>query len=260
MVSNPQDLQLIDRFLLDGLSHHELAEFNKRLGSDPAFAQLLKEEKRLRKGIEYSSLKQMAQTLEQLEASLSKEEKTTISMATTSWWSGAGLKIAASILLLVSASAVIYYFLRNDHPTDPRVAFEDHFKPSASSDFFPVTRGSEAPADLVDSAFRQYDAGNFKEALILFHQIPASQQDDVLQFYIANAALANGDTKQALPILKALSQNKESVIHFSAVWYLALCYLKDNNLGDARVTLNELKTVNNSYQQESSELLNEISE
>jgi tetratricopeptide (TPR) repeat protein len=260
MESNSQDIQLIDRFLLNELSHAELAAFNKRLEADPGLAQLLKEEKKLRKGIEYSSLKQMAQTLVLLEASLTDGERNPPARTIhTHWWSTTGFKLAASILLLVSASAVIYYFLReNSHP-DPRLAFENHFTPFPN-DFFPIKRGGEVPASLIDSAFLQYDAGNFGDALMLFERIPVLQRDEVIQFYIANAALATGNPEQAQPILKVLAQNKESVVHIPARWYLALCYLKTNNPGDARVVLNELKASNNSYQQKAIGLLEEISE
>ena len=74
MTDDQNDITLIDRFLLNELNSEEINAFNAKL-ADPAFKKLLADEKIIRRGIEYSTLKNLSAELETLEASLPEVEK-----------------------------------------------------------------------------------------------------------------------------------------------------------------------------------------
>ncbi len=86
---------------------------------------------------------------------------------------------------------------------------------------------------LFQDAMVAYKLGDYEEARTkwgsLLQQEPAN---DTLQFYIANAYLAEGNAKAAMPLYQAVADRSASAFRAKARWNLFLTYLHEGRLND----------------------------
>jgi tetratricopeptide (TPR) repeat protein len=255
MTDDQNDIILIDRFLSNELSNEERNAFDRKL-EDPTFKKLLADEKTIRKGIEYSTLKNLSADLASLEASLPEIEiQESANETTRNFWNTTTFKIAASLLLLLSVSLVIYRF-SNQQP-DTRLAFETNFSPYPN-EFYITKRGDPISDSDKAKAFQYYDAKEYKEALIYFERIPANEKDGMIDFYSANTYLASGDSEKAAEIFEVLINKHQIIFIDQSKWYLGLAYLKSKKIDKAKKVFHDLAQGNNAYNERATEILEEI--
>ena len=86
---------------------------------------------------------------------------------------------------------------------------------------------------LFQDAMVAYKLGDYEEARTkwgsLLHQEPFN---DTLQFYIANAYLAEGNAQAAMPLFQAVADRSASAFHSKARWKLFLAYLHEGRLNE----------------------------
>jgi hypothetical protein len=131
---------------------------------------------------------------------------------------------------------------------------------------------SDAPSDLV-KGIEFYYAKKSKEALKVFPKgLPViksdyseSQKDSVqnridnITFYRGLSYLSNKEAKNAIKDLKIASKSSDITIQEFSTWYLALAYLRNNLIPEAKATLREIKENEDSrFAPKAGELLKKI--
>jgi tetratricopeptide (TPR) repeat protein len=253
MADDQNDIMLIDRFLSDDLNSEERNAFNKKL-EDPAFKKLFADEKIVRLGIEYSTLKNISSELQDLEASLPEVEINLAKERKLIPWNNNAFKIAASLLLLVAASYVIYRYTKQP---DLKLAFENNFE-AYPNEFYIPKRGEVTPENNKTKAFEYYDAKQYKDALIYFDRLTASDKDNIINFYEGNAYLATGESEKAIKIFKNLIKDQKFIFIDQCKWYLGLAYLKTQRIADAKKIFSELKEGQSTHRERATEILEEL--
>jgi TolA-binding protein len=187
------------------------------------------------------------------------------------------LLIAMGLLMI----AAFYYFY--NLKTEPQVLFEQHFNayldinisPQGSLPINPnrttiavIPPSESTPAAIakfmLDKAVRAYNLQDYIEAVHQFDsylqtgEADPKKQNEV-RFYMAVAKLAINDTKSAQLIFADLADDsaKKHTFQEEAQWYLALSYLKAENIPDAKKALKKIKR-ENPYSQKAERLLSQI--
>jgi len=135
------------------------------------------------------------------------------------------LKIAASVLLLISLTILANYYCTNKNNIDNYWVQDEGFK---------VLMGGENQAISLLNGMSYYVSENYEESLRSFSKVP---KNDTASFYIGLCFLKLNEVDSALKHLKELPAS--SVYKNKSIYYVALSYLA-NNEKDTAIAL--LKT------------------
>ncbi len=150
------------------------------------------------------------------------------------------MALAASFLLLVSVGLWFLMGQKSSETNDNEQVFKTVFEPHSNIAY--VDGRSVRNADIdqkvndklnnLQKAFVCYDGKEYDKALMFFDLPEVSQQfpNDSLNLYKAVCYLALNKTDQALISLKTVENNPNSTLHEASQWYLALTYLKINDI------------------------------
>ena len=138
--------------------------------------------------------------------------------------------------------------------------FEANFKVLTQIDG--AVRGEDAEIESnmneEKKAVYYYERENYKEAIVHYEKALQSQPDNnQMQLYLAVAYLAN---YQATDAIQILSENDFSNSQYKQDrnWYLALAYLKNKDLKNAKPLFEQLSAFDNYYQNSSKKLLKSL--
>ncbi|WP_299768113.1 hypothetical protein [uncultured Dokdonia sp.] len=230
---------LIQKYLQGTLNEAEEQLFQEYIQNDPSFADDIP----FYDDLKYAFAKaDYDQTKAQLH-SFYKEEKR------SSWrkWS-----VAATLLILIGLSSV-WYFNTIDSTESLYAQYFEPYKNVVQ----PIVRG-EVSEDIKVLAFRAYDEQNYKEAIVYIETLLENKEEGILVLYKANAQLQLGETKEAIVTLESRIK-KTDTIYAEAQWYLALSYLKLDNIEKTKSHLNTLLTTNSNFKhKEAQELLKSL--
>lgn len=204
----------IEAYLLGSLPAAERLRFEQELNTD---AELRAEVAMQRENMLAVELGGMQQTLRRIMAQ--DEER-----GTTGW--GHYLKYAAAVAALLIGA--LWWFSRP--PVNERLFAEYHQTDPGLPVPMSVTRD---PA--FQDAMVAYKMGEYKEAVAKWSGLlPASSAKDTLNYYIASAHLANGETAMAIPFFEAVTSDPASVFHEKAKWFLFLSFLREGHYAEMR--------------------------
>jgi tetratricopeptide (TPR) repeat protein len=164
-------------------------------------------------------------------------------------------------MLLVAACLFVICFLALDHLFEKRQTteqlFATYFKPLTHPDM--IVRGEEDLTEKKESmAVRSYEAENYKQAIFYYKQLLETQpENEKHKLFLGIAFLANHQPEQAIEILNR-SFTQETRYENDRNWYLALSYLRLNNLDAARPILEQLSSASSYYTEPAAELLKAI--
>jgi len=227
--------QLIDKYLTGMLSEEEELLFQEKL-KDASFKEELNQMKLLKESIttfEMRRIKDLLGEEEKKHASTNTQQKSPqrkprqlVPML---------LKVAA---VLIGVTGLIWWIstLNNNHEN----LFAQYFSPITNNKV--VIDKSTPDSSILKQTFSYYENKEYKSALKGFKTIIANNDNDDYRFFQANAFLATHQTDQAITILTQIIQNKQSPYLDDAKWYLALAYLRKNQLSSAKPLLEMLLT------------------
>lgn len=235
---------MFDNYFSGELSQQEKIAFEEHLKSDSKMAEAFQEYQVLRKGIDYSIMKSLKEELQELETRLPEVELEPSvqhrmeAVPTTNrfriW------KVAAAVVLVSLSVGIIFQLQQSSSPQD---LFSQHFAP-ADNPFVSVKRGEDVASDPLIQAFQAYDSEEYAAAIKGFETILGQEeykdQHLMVLYYLGVSQLATGQGKASIDSFErylGLSQDNVS----EAKWYLALGYLHESRVEDARVLLQELK-------------------
>lgn len=131
---------------------------------------------------------------------------------------------AAIAVLLIGA---LWWF--NRQPANERL-FAEHFKADPG---LPVTMGATDDPVFAD-AMVSYKEERYADARAAWSTLlQGDPLNDTLRFYIASAALAEGDPASAIPAFTAIAGDSASIFRDRARWYLFLAHVRQGDLEQA---------------------------
>jgi len=172
--------------------------------------------------------------LEEVEAEVNTKSNIGKVFSIRHWWAA-----AACIALIIFAGL----YLISDSKPDNSSLFASYFEPFDNV-VFPINRSNENDNSLVleREAYKEYEAGNYEKAIILFKNmkanLPLNLDND---FYLAISYLGMGDAPNAMPILEDLSDKNDFRFKKQAEWYLALTYLQIGESEKAKKVFYKIK-------------------
>lgn len=222
-----EDYKLLDQYLQGELSEEQEAVFLERLSTDEDMAAELQLRQQmhtyLRTKAQQPGLEEVMQDLGNIYFSAAKEEAKIVPMTRRKWFVGIGIAAAIALVLLVW----------NPFATDNLYkAFADH-PPLAL-----VEKG--ATQDLAQQAELAYQNRDFAKAYSLLNELTDLSSKNVqLQLALGISALETGRTTKARQLFEELAEGNSALRNYGR-WYLALSYLKTEELAQAKKELLKL--------------------
>lgn len=241
MIEEERDIQLISDYLDGSLPEAEKRQVDNRLNEDDAFRELFVEIKRLVTGIKSQGREKQKQVLVELERTLPP-----INPGNTRqiwpWVAG----VAATVIVLI---LVVW---QSSTRTGTNELFEE-FYTGYPNVVTPITRGEQLDSSVRTKAFVAYEHEDYREAIRSFKQV--SDQSDTIRFYLANSFLGDGQIQHSAEIFLTLTHSP--TFGDQSQWYLALVYLKLNQVEQCATLLQNLKD-HPFYGGNAKELLNKL--
>ncbi|GAB4497752.1 MAG: hypothetical protein OHK0019_31930 [Saprospiraceae bacterium] len=173
-------------------------------------------------------------------------------ISSSNWWAWASL-LVITILSLIGG----YFWAENAGLFDSRTQkiARAALQPLDNVVFLP-NNNNQTLTDY-QAGMAAYDAKRYDEATRLLDAYVSQNPDNAARVYLGVARLMLGQSKEAIPPLADAAQSPEPPIQETALWYLALAYLQNNNVRAAVQALEAIPT-DGIYGTQARELLEKI--
>lgn len=250
--------ELINGYFEGSLSENQSVELERLRTTDPEFAADFEFERELQSALKKEERQQLKTMLSRLgaetiagqdgqtsdgEAAGSKLGTETVADPETGRPNKKETKVirlrpllaAASVALLIGLGAWLLFFNHPDLNNDQLYAA--NFAPYENV-VHPIERGEQSE-DLKSRAFTAYEDADYPLALELFEELQAQQVDSYIAFYEGIVLMQLNQHREAIPLLEGyLDDNGQ--LKDRAQWYLALSYLKLDELEKSKAQLETL--------------------
>lgn len=163
---------------------------------------------------------------------------------------------AAAVLVLLVAGWMIYQTTQTT--TSPDELFSQYYQPYQIDFPLHYRNGSDARPALPESLLKGFEAldhQQYEESIPFLQEwLERDPDNDVVQFFLAQALLARKSYDEALPLLEKVQQNPNSAYREAAMWYLALVHLKNGQTAQAATLLDSLRQAKGYYSRQAEEL------
>lgn len=211
----------ITKYFENSLSASEKDEFDKLLATDTEFAKEFQFQKDLKEAIKLNERANLKKELQDLELhSRPKSYK--------KWL------VAASVAVVFSFLGYYFFQLK---PTTQEL-FAENFEPYRNI-IHPIVRGEQS--DLKTLAFVAYENENFKEASKLLEKLYSEEKNSAYLFYQGISLMKENKTDEAITIFKKQLESQDKFTN-KTNWYLALCYLKKEDITTSQSFLEKVIT------------------
>ncbi|OFY32120.1 MAG: hypothetical protein A2275_19125 [Bacteroidetes bacterium RIFOXYA12_FULL_35_11] len=246
--------KLFDSYFNNELSVEEKELVEKRLKEDPEFADNFKLHKELSEVLAFRNkadelrekLKKIQQEVEQEQSSSGTIQNSKEKIFNLNWW----FRVAAIFILICVSTALIYYFTSKPDVND---LFDKYYRPHVLAENRGLS-GNDTAMTL--TAYSFYKSKNYKEAGALFLKISITDPDDLQAFLLAGiCSMEIKDYNTAINTFLLLQQKDNILYNSTSQWYLGLCYLKTNNITEAKKVFTELQQEESGYKIEVNDIL-----
>jgi tetratricopeptide (TPR) repeat protein len=254
------ELETIEAYLDRKLSADDIVAFEAAMASDEMLKKEVKDVSKFISGIRYTAYKRKktAELLQAYRAELPefkivRDEAKIRSIFNIPYFTVSA--IAASVAIFVIATVLFF----NNSATPEELLAEYHTAPYPVLDANSMVNRGKTPDTQTkrQEAFVAYSSGEFDTAISLFIEVLRQEPDDEVRFYLANAYFEQKRIKEAIVHLQELSQSAGK-FKTRGMWYLALCYIQENDLGKARQTVELLSKEQDSYSVRAKEMLDKM--
>lgn len=237
--------KLMDKYFSNKLSESELLEFNNLYDTDSEFKQEVDFLNHVKSISEKEDDLEFKKQLASFEAEYNEEHKNLSPRRLRPL-----IAVAAVLIIALSIQFVFNNSINGDK------LFMDYFEASKNVSA-PIVR-AEGDESILNKAFVAYNETNYQQAVPLFNEAFKKTQNSELLFYEGNALLALGKTEEAIEIFKEHLTHSDPLTKRSH-WYLALAYLKSENLENSKQELNNLINSGESFKKpEANSLLKKL--
>lgn len=233
--------RLIESYFLGILSEDEKIKFDELFETDTNFKKEIEFQKQVKNAVLNKEHITLKRHLQDIESNISNRQ------SLKTWWFA-----AAAILLFVSFG---YYFFNKEYTNDS--LFAEYYQP-AKNIVHPIVR-NETEENEETNAFIAYQQQDYKVAQQLFHSLFESTQKSEILFYEAISMLETDQIDLAIQKLEAHKQFNDAVSSRTN-WYLALAYLKQNNIEKVKTILKDIVSSTSTFKyKEVKKLLKKLS-
>ncbi len=163
-------------------------------------------------------------------------------------------RIAAVFILVVAAGVVLKLTVFSHTSAE---GLYTKFYNAYDADM--VLRSPQDEEKALDKAIRQYDLGNYSEALALLDESMLNHPGDYLAlFYRGLVCLETGDTPRAIQSFIAIPGDWNSPFNEHLHWYLALAHLKNNSKPAAEEILGQISSGGGFYAERAKLILKKL--
>ncbi len=161
-------------------------------------------------------------------------------------------RIAAAVALLFAIAFLIFFIAKND--VNNRKLFAEYYTPYPN-----LVTVKSANTKLTDEAMLYYDMRQYDTAVALFGIIlEKTPENPEAWFYKGICLLSLNNAPAAIKVFKHLAFDAETPYRKPALWYLALGYLQNGDMKDAKRILMEIVRDDNSFSPKAKSLLQSL--
>ncbi|MDK2771566.1 MAG: tetratricopeptide repeat protein [Flavobacterium sp.] len=234
---------LLTNYFEGTLTETEKTLFTEELEKDAEFKAEFEFQKNVKAAIKLEERKNLKAKLNALENQrTSKKTK----KSSTRW-----VSIAASFIVFISVG---YWLFISENSNDS--LYKNYYETFPNVEA-PIVRGSVSD-DIKSKAFYVYDSKQYEEALRLFSEIYEKDKDDYALFYKGLALMELERFPEAVTVFEGYQTKPNSAFNSYVKWYLALSYLKTNEMEKSKSLANELTKNENPFQNQAKELLRDL--
>ncbi len=245
---------LINGYFENTLSQDQRKEFDRLIKTDSEFAVDFEFQKELQHALKKEERQKIKSLFSNLDIeSIAHSEYSTLQKTETKVISIRPWLVAASIVFLLGLGAWLLFFNSPNLNTDQLYAV--NFVPYENV-VHPIERGEQLE-DLKTRAFTAYEDADYSLALKIFKELQVQQADPYISFYEAIVLMQLNNHQEAIPLLKDYIEN-DGQLKDRATWYLALAYLKQNDIAESKTQLEKLVKMGSFKEDASQALLNEL--
>lgn len=254
-----------DRFLGDQMTNEEKNQFQEKLVGDNDLLQEFEEYKALIGSVKELEKEQFRnQLLDRGRNIIEQEYVDTQNQETStkvrSLWQQKYFKwaaVAASIIILLVPASTYFY----TNMIFPNQLFNQYYSPYENV-VAPTVRGGEGEQKTIEmqQSLQSYTATNYQQAIVDIREFiddnPKWKNDVAL--YLGISYLETGNTAKAVQTFQDIIK-AENQFDDQARWYLAMSYLKEDQIEDARQQLQLLANdKESSYQKKAKQVLEQF--
>ena len=240
-----EEFETIERYLTNEMTAEEQKAFVQKISGDPSLQQKVNEVRTLIDGIEASALKN---TLDDFHKKLPQTHSKVVNkpkLITKSRKSKLPRYAIAAVLVIVFG--ISWFFNATD---SNEKLFAEYFTPDPG---LPTTMSTTTNYTFFDGMV-DYKQKKYQAAIDKWKPLLAEKpKNDTLQYFMGVAHLANGDENTAIPFLKKIQKQQESIFYKDSFYYLGMAQLKKGNIEEAKENLQQ------SEQNNTQEILSELS-
>ena len=218
-------IDLIEEYLAGELSIREQTEFEELLRNDPDLMKEFLLRKDINEAISENDVMDLRNKLNKIVNSETKVRNIYRNPFILS-------SVAAVAIILIVISC--FYLFSNKMVSGTEI-FNSYYSTYPTISSFRSSTGQTVQEHMLSEAFNSYDDGKYSIASDYFNQILADDKSNTMaQFYeaICEIELENFDKSEKL--LNELILKNNHIFWEQAHWYLALVYLKQNDIDNAK--------------------------
>ena len=246
---------LTDLYISGELSGQELEDFIKSMNSDSELASDVQLEQEIYNALKDKDTIELLEKLNVIHEENKKQRSTgkVKKSADTSIFYLNWYKAAAGIALLIGISIILFYLLR---PSLNERLYSEFYKVYDESF---VVRSGNVTEDKFIIAAGKYSNGEYNVAWNMMKQITTDDNNNMQAFFFRGiSAMETENINDALFSLKAILNDNKSLYVESAEWYLALCYLKQNDIEKAKSQFEKIALGSGYYKAEAKKILGKL--
>ena len=236
--------ETIDLYLSKQLKGEDLSAFELKMNTDPVFKKEIETQSFIHRGVNKLGEDEMRSKLKKIKAKILEEEKHILSGESVSRKKIVPLKpvkktrpflrwsIAAAIALVLGASV---YLVATRQKVSSLDLYASYYEPFAEE----INVRNASSRSIANQASQLYQAKKYKEALPLFLQILESEPDNAeVQLAVGVSQLELGRFEKATQTFSAVNN---PLFKDQANWYLAMAFLKQSDMTNAKTVLESIK-------------------
>lgn len=243
MAEEKIDIEVVKKYLSGELTTDERSFLDKRLQEDTVLKKEFGLYKTMVIAMEEHYDEALKETLKKEDINKTKKNRSIF----------VPLMVAASVVTILIVS---YAFFKYSKVTSPQELYSEYYKP-----YYNVIDDYKRGSDLTTSeteAFKLYEQKEYESAIKAFENgLSGNPENTPLLFYGGLSYLAVEKPDEAITMLMPVASSNHNLKE-AAEWYLALAYLKNNNLLQSQKLLEDIAGSEGAYKEKAMSLLREL--
>lgn len=235
-MNKKENFDKIERYMDDSMSSPERLAFEEQLEKDATLQAALRLHQDVETSLKGEKIHQFRKTLNAVDAAWQGEEKKTAKIRPINYKKY--LSIAAAIALLIvaflyfSPSVQTNSVLATNSPSELFESYHETYSMVLNQ------RSGTEEEDQISKAVQAYEEQDYKKAASIFQTLKDKETSaGIFHFYAALSELSAGNASAAIPLFEKINEDMPALYVEQSRWYLALAYLKNENIAAAKVTL-----------------------